>query len=210
MALAFKLFGDGIHSIRLVTVLFGLATVVVSFFVGREILGNRFGLVFAFLFAISRWHVTFSRFGVYTIAMPFFELLTIWLLLRARRTSQIHDFLWAGMAFGYGLNFYIGIRLFVPVVFLYIALWLFDTWRHRSTLMPALLSGLTVMTVATWLAVAPLAQYAVTHSYVFWGRTNDVSIFSHRDQSNLALALAFQHDEASVDVQLSGGSKWPP
>ncbi len=190
VALAFKLFGDSTQSIRLVTVLFGLATVVVSFFVGREILGNRFGLIFAFLFAISRWHVTFSRFGVYTIAMPFFELLTIWLLLRARRTSQVHDFLWAGMAFGYGLNFYIGIRLFVPVVFLYIALWLFDTWRHRSTLMPALLSGLTVMTVATWLAVAPLAQYAVTHSYVFWGRTNDVSIFSHRDQSNLALALA--------------------
>ncbi|MBI5351803.1 MAG: glycosyltransferase family 39 protein [Chloroflexi bacterium] len=196
IALAFKFFGDGTLSIRLVTVLFGLGTVILSFFAGREISGNRLGLIFAFLFAISRWHVTFSRFGVYTNAMPFFELLTIWLLLRARRTMQVHDFLWAGLAFGYGLNFYIGIRLFIPVVLLYLAFWVIDTLRRKtapeSTLKlswPVLLSGLIALFLAAWFAVAPLAQYAVTHPNDFWGRSSAVSIFSHRDQSNLALAL---------------------
>jgi 4-amino-4-deoxy-L-arabinose transferase-like glycosyltransferase len=196
VALAFKFFGDGTSSIRLVTALFGMATVVVSFFVGRETFGNRFGLFFAFFFAISRWHVTFSRFGVYTITLPFFELLTIWLLLRARRTHQIHDFLWAGMAFGYSLNFYIGIRLFVPVMLLYIAFWLIATVRRSNALeptqspsLPILISGLAALSLAAWFAVAPIAQYALTHSDVFWSRTNQVSIFSFRDESDLPTAL---------------------
>ena len=196
VALAFKFFGDTTTSIRLVTVLFGMATVVIAFLVGRETFGNRFGLIFAFLFAISRWHVTFSRFGVYTITLPFFEMLTIWLLLRARRTYQIHDFLWAGLAFGYSLNFYIGIRLFVPVVLLYILFWLIATLRRsnapESTITqswPILLGGLVALSLAAWFAVAPIAQYALTHSDVFWSRTSQVSIFTFRDESDLPTAL---------------------
>jgi len=196
VALAFKFFGDTTTTIRLVTSLFGLATVAVSFFVGRETLGNRFGLLFAFFFAISRWHVTFSRFGVYTITMPFFEILIFWLLLRARRTHQIHDFMWAGMAFGFSLNFYIGIRLFVPVMLLYIAFWLIATLRHPAAPAPTstpswstLLIGLVALALAAWFAVAPIAQFALTHSNIFWSRAGQVSIFSNRDQSDLPTAL---------------------
>ena len=196
VALAFKFFGDSTSSIRLVTALFGMATVAVAFLVGRETFGNRFGLIFAFFFAISRWYVTFSRFGVYTITLPFFEMLTIWLLLRARRTFQIHDFLWAGLAFGFSLNFYIGIRLFVPVMLLYIAFWLIAALRRSnaatptpSPSLPILLSGLAALSLAAWFAVAPIAQYALTHSNVFWSRTNQVSIFSFRDESDLPTAL---------------------
>ena len=196
VALALKFFGDSTSSIRLVTVFFGLATIGVAFLVGRETQGNRFGLFLAFFFAVSRWHVTFSRFGVYTITMPFFELLTIWLLLRARRTHQIHDFLWAGLAFGFGLNFYIGIRLFIPVILFYITIWLISTFR-RSTLpvpatspsWPILLSGLAALILAAGFAIAPVAQYALTHSDIFWRRSGDVSIFTYRDESNLAKAL---------------------
>ena len=196
VALAFKFFGDSISSIRLVTVLFGLATVVLAFLIGREAFSNRFGLIYAFLFAISRWHVTFSRFGVYTITLPFFEMLTIWLLLRARRTHQIHDFLWAGLAFGYSLNFYIGIRLFVPVMLLYIAFWIIAALRRSEKLeststpsWPTLLSGLVALSLAAWFAIAPIAQYALTHPDVFWSRTSQVSIFSFRDESDLPTAL---------------------
>jgi 4-amino-4-deoxy-L-arabinose transferase-like glycosyltransferase len=196
VALAFKFFGDGTSSVRLVSALFGMATVVVAFFVGRETIGNRFGLIFAFFFAISRWHVTFSRFGLYTITVPFFEMLTIWLLLRARRTSQIHDFLWVGLAFGYSLNFYIGMRLFVPVIFFYIAFWLAASLRRKTApvpisnpSLPTLLSGLIALTLAAWFAIAPIAQYALTYPDVYWNRSNQVSIFTTRDESSLPKAL---------------------
>jgi 4-amino-4-deoxy-L-arabinose transferase-like glycosyltransferase len=194
VALAFKFFGDTTSSIRLVTAIFGMATVVVAFFLGREILGNRFGLCLAFLFAISRWHVTFSRFGIYTITMPFFEMLTILFLLRARRTFQLHDFLWAGLAFGYSLNFYIGMRLFIPVVVIYIAFWIIATLRQptqtpASPAWPALLVGLATLGLAAWFAVAPIAQFALTHSDVYWSRSNQVSIFTQRDERSLPKAL---------------------
>lgn len=195
VALAFKVFGDGTFSVRLVTALFGLATVVAAFWVGREAFSNRFGLLLAFFFAVSRWHVTFSRFGVYTITVPFFELLTIWLLLRARRTAQIHDFLWAGLAFGYSLNFYIGIRLFVPVVLFYLAFWLITTLRRpvglgASTFAWSILArGVAAFVVAAWFAIAPVVQYALTQPDVYWGRANQISIFSRRDESDLSTAL---------------------
>jgi 4-amino-4-deoxy-L-arabinose transferase-like glycosyltransferase len=199
VALAFKFFGDGTTSIRIVTALFGLANVGVAFFVGRETFGNRFGLVLAFFFAISRWHINFSRFGIYTISVPFFEMLTFWMLLRARRTFNIHDFLWAGLAFGYSLNFYIGMRLFIPIVFLYIVLWLIATLRRPAVTTPAsaqvwptLLTGLLAMTIAAWFAVAPVAQYAITHPNIYWGRSNQVSLFTHRDESSLPMALYSQ------------------
>src|SRR5262249_2335175 len=78
VAMSFKLLGVSTESIRLVTVAFGLWTVLLAFLAGREAFGNRFGLVLAFCFAISRWHVTFSRFGVYTITLPWLALITIW------------------------------------------------------------------------------------------------------------------------------------
>jgi DNA-binding beta-propeller fold protein YncE len=43
--------------------------------------------------------------------------------------------------------------------------------------------------VATWLAVMPVAQFAVHEGSVFWQRTRNVSIFEHRDQPDLVQAL---------------------
>jgi 4-amino-4-deoxy-L-arabinose transferase-like glycosyltransferase len=188
VALSFKLFGYGTLAIRLVTVLFGLGTVAAAFGVGREMFGNRFGLILSFLFAISRWHITFSRFGVYTITLPFFELLTLWLLLRARRTRQLHDFVWAGLAFGMGLNFYIGIRLFVPVLGLYILFWALEVLRDRfvrkvTTTWQPFVVGLVAFGLGTWLTVAPLARFALTQPDVYWARSNQVSIFSQHPSS---------------------------
>jgi 4-amino-4-deoxy-L-arabinose transferase-like glycosyltransferase len=198
VALAFNLVGYGTLAIRLVSGLFGLGAVVAAFFAGREAFGNRFGLILAFLFAISRWHITFSRFGLFTITVPFFVMLTIWLLLRARRTGQLHDFAWAGLAFGYGLNFYIGIRLFIPVVFLYIVIWILSVWWQQrkdkaapSTDRPLskLFSGLAVFTVVGLFAVGPLALYAMTHPEEYWSRENQVSIFTTHDDPTLAGAI---------------------
>ncbi|HLB49382.1 MAG TPA: glycosyltransferase family 39 protein, partial [Anaerolineales bacterium] len=194
VALSFRILGVSTESIRIVTTAFGLATVVLAFMTGREAFGNRFGLILAFLFAISRWHVTFSRFGVYTISLPFFELLTIWLLLRARRTGQLHDFAWAGLALGYGLNFYIAVRLFVGVVFIYILYRLVTTfWRRLAEELPqsktALLGGLAAFVLAASLAAAPLIQYALANPDQYWGRANQVSIFAQYDPADWPKAL---------------------
>ncbi len=199
-ALAMKAFGYGTAAIRSVSALFGLATIVVAFLAGREALGNRFGLIFAFLFAIARWHITFSRFGLFTITVPFFELLTIWLLLRARRTGQIHDYAWAGLALGYGLNFYLGIRLFVPIVLIFLVVWILVElfrktpsagllgWKTRS-LRSKFFTGLTAFGIGAVLAFAPMLEFIAAHPDQYFIRDDQVSIFAHRDDPNLMRAI---------------------
>jgi 4-amino-4-deoxy-L-arabinose transferase-like glycosyltransferase len=193
VALSFHFFGVSTESIRLVTVTFGLLTVVLAFLAGREAFGNRFGLLLAFCFAIARWHVTFSRFGVYTITLPWLALITIWLLLRARRTGQVHDFAWAGLAFGLGLCFYMAGRLIAVVVGLYFLQWIITAGRSNrdDPKVPrrVLWGGVAAFSLAGWFAVAPLAQFAVTHPAVYWGRVAQVSLFQRRDEANLAKAL---------------------
>jgi uncharacterized membrane protein len=195
-AWSFQLLGKSIIAIRFVTVILGLASVGLAFLAGREAYGHRFGLLFAFAVAVSHWHVNFSRFGVYTMSVSCFGLLAIWFLLRARRTHQLHDFAWAGLALGFGLNFYIAARLLVVVLFIYLAYELLLAFWHR--LAPAgtqplpkstLVVGLLALMVTVWLSIAPLVQYALTYPDLYWGRSSDVSIFTHRDEPDLATAL---------------------
>ena len=54
------------QSIRLVSVVMGVAMVGAAYLVGRELFGGRlWGLALAFLVAVSRWAVNFSRIGMY-------------------------------------------------------------------------------------------------------------------------------------------------
>jgi len=87
-------------------------------------------------------------------------------------------------------------RLFVPVIILYILFWIVATvWRPAKSASTSksswsnLLIGLAALILAAWFAIAPIAQYAVTHPDIYWNRSNQVSIFNHRDQSDLFTAL---------------------
>jgi hypothetical protein len=196
VAFSFQLLGSSIIAIRIVTVLMGVASIIFAFLAGREAKGNRLGLLFAFAVAVSRWHINFSRFGVYTISVSCFGLLAIWFLLRARRTHQLHDFAWAGAALGFGLNFYIAARLTVIALFIYLFYeFLLAIWRKLAPVgtnpfpRSSLLIGLFALSVTLWLTTAPLVQYAFTNPDLYWGRSNEVSIFTLRDEPNLIKAI---------------------
>ena len=52
-----------------------------AYFAGRELFNRRMGLVLAFFLAVSRWDINWSRIGMHGVSVPFFELLSIALLL---------------------------------------------------------------------------------------------------------------------------------
>ncbi|HMR66984.1 MAG TPA: hypothetical protein PKE64_23485, partial [Anaerolineae bacterium] len=70
-ALALSWFGDNIYSLRLVSVLFGLGGVLAAYLFGQELRGPRFGLALAFLVAVARWHINFSRIAMTGVDAPF-------------------------------------------------------------------------------------------------------------------------------------------
>lgn len=195
IALAFSLFGETPASQRLVSALFGILAVLFAYLLFRRWLGNWMGLFAAAVLAVMRYHLTFSRFGVQVISAPAFELATLYFLDRALARKRLSDFAWLGLSLGLGLAFYTAFRLFPVALGAFVILLLLGAslrlglreaigryvvqlWRHWSIALLALL-----------IAVAPVAQFALTQPDRFFARTNTVSIFEKRDQPDLAKAL---------------------
>jgi hypothetical protein len=206
VALAFRLFGDSMHSIRAVAVLFGMGTIVAAYHCGCELgagaastrsaigpkteshSGAYLGLVLAFLLAVSRWDVNWSRIGMHGVTVPFFELWIVAALLRGLRTRRLVAFGWAGVALGLGLCFYSPLRIFPVVLAGFLLAWggrwlvqahLYRSWDLSRRLVdmaarfgiPAILFVLGAL-----IAVAPVAQYARREPDLFWDRAKKISI----------------------------------
>lgn len=193
-ALALSWFGDNIYSLRLVSVLFGLGGVLAAYLFGRELRGPRFGLTLAFLVAVARWHVNFSRIAMTGVDAPFFEFLSLYFLLRLVRAGQLRDALWLGLTIGSGLVFYTAFRIYLLALLIFAGLM---TLRWGRSVLQALGDGgwrrwlvaLGVAGLAVWLVVMPVVRYAWADPGAFLYRTRQISIFTKRDQPDLGLAL---------------------
>lgn len=199
-AAALHWLGDSVHSLRLVSVLFGLGGVLAAYLFGRELRGPRFGLILAFLLAVARWHVNFSRIAMTGVDAPFFEFLSLYFLTRLLRRGHLRDALWAGLSLGGGLLFYTAFRLYWVALFLFVILTCLlgmtqPNWRdwwavtlHRRN-WGGHLGRLVFIAVAAWLVVMPIIQFALFESDAFFYRTNQISIFIRRDQPDLVRAI---------------------
>jgi 4-amino-4-deoxy-L-arabinose transferase-like glycosyltransferase/DNA-binding beta-propeller fold protein YncE len=172
VALSFKIFGESTYALRLVSVSFGLATVAAAYFAGKELFDRRMGLVVAFLLATSRWDINWSRIGMHGVTVPFFELLTIGLILRSLRRQRLLDFALAGMTLGFGLCFYFSFRFF-PVV---ICFFLGALWLTRHDLVRSSWRGFLILILGAVIAAMPVVQFAITQPEAFWGRIQTTSI----------------------------------
>lgn len=100
-------------AVRLTAALWGTATVLAMFFLGRALMGPLVGLVAALLLAVCPWHLHFSRIGFELIALPFFFTCAVTALVRwtqGRRTLGQ-----AAVLFGLCLYTYVPAKLFVPL-----------------------------------------------------------------------------------------------
>lgn len=77
-----ELFGPGLFSVRLLSVLIGTATVPLLYATGRRLLGERGGLLAAFLLAVSPFHVYYSQEVRMYAFVAFLGLLTLYSVLR--------------------------------------------------------------------------------------------------------------------------------
>lgn len=177
IAISIKFLGQTVFSVRIVSVLFGVGTAAAAFLAGRELFGSRrIGILFAFLLAVSRWDLVWSRIGMHGITVPFFELLTFGLILRALRLQRFKDYLIAGLVMGLGLCFYVPFRFF-PLIMIILLIatcithreYLKNAWRH-----------ILVFIFGVILISVPISQFAIFHGDDFWGRTSQVSIFTDR------------------------------
>lgn len=173
--LSSRLLGHTTEAVRAVSVVMGMLAVPAAYLAGRELFCRPVGLIFMALIAVSRWHVNFSRIGMYNIATPLFELLALAYLLIALRRNRHLDFALAGLFFGLGLSFYPAFQLFVAAAAIYV---LYQLIFVRGFL-ARYWYGLVVAIVTTLLVVSPLALFAYKKSDIYFARTKETSLLAN-------------------------------
>jgi 4-amino-4-deoxy-L-arabinose transferase-like glycosyltransferase/sugar lactone lactonase YvrE len=185
VAFSFKLFGVSVWAIRLITACLGVLTVMAGYLLVREILDYRLALVAAFLLAVSRWDVNFSRLGMHGVSTPLFAALAAYFLVKALRTERHLDFALGGVALGLGLCFYAPFRLFPFVIGLFLV--------HKAIVERGFVRryypGVLVFILAALLVFAPVGQFAWQHPKTFFDRTQVTSIFKDKTRSQAIEAV---------------------
>jgi hypothetical protein len=97
LALAFKLFGVSIMTLRLLMALIGVGDVLLLFLLGRQLFGTRVGLIAAALFAASFWALRAERIGFAQSFACGLVLLALFLFVRAVQTGRWRDWTLAGV-----------------------------------------------------------------------------------------------------------------
>ncbi len=179
VALFSQITGLGMQFITLkwVSVLEGLLTIPILWWMGREIIGrdqpklaNMVGLLLAALVAVSYWHVALSRLALRIVITPLVMALVMVFLARGMRYNRRADFLKAGLALGFGVYAYQAVRMIPIVVVLGVALaFLFraHTWGERRRY----LTNLAALVLITVVVFVPLGRFMLEYPNLFWMRT---------------------------------------
>lgn len=174
-AIPLQLFGPGPVAVRLLSALFGAATVPLLYFFGRRLWSEAVGLTAALLLAGSHWHLQYSRLGMTNVWEPFFLLLALGLLALARQWGTRQSWLWAGLALGANAYLYTPSHL-LPFLLLALLLYtlLFDRrtlaaqWRH-------MLAGLALAAVVA----LPIWRYYALNPGLYMERVNALGVLQN-------------------------------
>ncbi|MGA2503346.1 MAG: glycosyltransferase family 39 protein [Anaerolineales bacterium] len=110
----FVFFGLSPMSVRLPSLLAGVLTLPLIYWIGKRSFGRKFGLLAMFLLAISPWHILMSRWGINENILPFILALGFACLLRSTREN--HWFIAAVIFFGLSLYAYGATYVAVPIL----------------------------------------------------------------------------------------------
>lgn len=183
---AFDLFGVSTQSIRLISAVAGIATVAAAYFAGRELFGSSMGVIFAFVIAVSRWAVNFSRLGMYNTFTPLFELLAIAFLIRALRKNRLDDFVLAGVSLGLGFCYYSAFQLFAVAVGVFLIYVVITHWRPG----PQFWLGLAAMALAALVVAGPIVKYAHERPESYFARVQNTSLLAGKSADERIPALS--------------------
>ena len=110
------LLGLHISTLRLSSALVGTFAVLSTYLLARALFGTRTALVAAFLLAVNRTAIDFSRLSILHVQVLFIETLAFYFWWRAVNGGRAIHFLWAGIALGFCLFTYNAGQLAPPLL----------------------------------------------------------------------------------------------
>ena len=139
LAAALWLFGPQIVLPRLLVLIIGALTVVLTYLLGRELAGPKVGQLAALLLATSPQHIVVnSHVAWQNSTTPLYSTLSLWALARALRLADRGRGAWgrggpwlllSGLGYGIALGTHLGLAALAPALVGTVAYFL---WRHRA------------------------------------------------------------------------------
>jgi hypothetical protein len=177
MAGIFKALGANYVTLKLVSLIPAIFTVPAVYLLARLLFGATAALFTMFLFAVSRWHLTMSRWAWNEVAPPLFFALSACFLIQGLRERRAFSYVCGGLLGGLMIYTYLSSRLAVLTLILFTLGWLatdpdgpMASWRRSWR-------GLVFYLLAALVAVAPLCVTYITHPFTFFNRSSEINIF---------------------------------
>lgn len=182
IALDFRLFGTSVTSLRGFTAIFGVASTLLLYALGRRLYGVPAGLLAALLYAVGSWRVSIDRLAFDTAPTTFCTLAGFYAFVRAADEIRagrrgVGWFALTGIALALAIYGYYPGR-FGPVVVAAALAVLF--WRLGWQAARRALPGLVVATVGAAIVLTPLAWFALTNPDAFFRRSGQVFLLAPR------------------------------
>lgn len=173
------IFGLTEFAVRFPSALFGVLTVLLTYFLTKKLLNSEnVALIATFFMAISPWHLQFSRGAFEANLGLFFSTLGIYLFLKFARDNPLW-ILPSGLSFLAGMFTFTGQRLFVPFIVLLLALE-FRTQIKKNVKIVALTA------IVCAVIFYPMYKFA-TGTLEGKLRFDEVNIFRDLDPSNQSI-----------------------
>jgi 4-amino-4-deoxy-L-arabinose transferase-like glycosyltransferase len=217
LALPLWAFGNEPFVIRVVSALFGILTILGVYLLTREFFRREeyekqnnpvslrnasfsildvttIALLSSFFFAVSYWHVNFSRIGFREILIPFFAVFGMYFLLKGLRRGTVWDLVWAGVFVGLGFHAhsifgFIALVLAIPLIG-YLRNWRKNTIKEKYCIPCMILLFLLIMFVVA----LPIGIYFLQHTGDFTQSLTTISSVKEFVQSNVLTMGIFLGD----------------
>jgi len=211
LALSFSVFGIGIWSIKIVTALIGIFTVLGLYLLTKELFrisGDKkseiIALLSAFFLATSFWHTNFSRIGFRAILVPLILVFALYFLIKAFRTKRVLDFIFAGIFWGLGFYTYIAFRMAVIILGVISILKIIEYFKENKPEIKwkwwwnkmYIKDGwwkFKLFLLVIFLVALPIGIYFLQHPQDFIGRASGVSIFKQGNPVKTAILSLVVH-----------------
>src|SRR5581483_876227 len=169
-----KIFGLNLTSVRLPSILFGILTVLATFYLVRELIpeknyGTKVGLLAAFLLAISPWHIQFSRVAFEACTGMAFNLFTVLFFLKGLKKNKY--FLFSAAAAALNFHIYQNEKVFTPLLLLAL---LIIYWKKIIKVQKKYLAGAVITGL---IIISPFVLYLTSNRNVF-ARAAGASVFA--------------------------------
>jgi len=182
-ALSLKIFGYHIWSLRVVSAIAGILTVLGLYLLVSRLFNWQIAALSSYLLAIGFWHINFSRMGFRAIMAPLVLVWGMYFLWRGLSSGRLWNFGLSAALWGLGFYTYIAFRAMPLVLILTLGAYWYAAKKdfgHEKYefVRNQLIRGLALFLVVIILIGLPIGYYFWTHPADFFGRTGQLSVFA--------------------------------